>query len=736
MGLRPLQNRRGERSFQMGHLLEPILSYDRGPPPCCHFCGKVDSLAGEEGSAHRQKECPSRARRPQVDASKREFLQGGRPSSYAEALRGPRWRRQEASVNETGPKHSQAENREEKQHPNNQTIHNQAENRDEKKHHNPSESELEDRKKNGSPGHSPRRNIESTSPRGAPSPRLSRGIMPSPKLSGHSPRRTSPSPILTLNRFDPLSLPEDNNSETTAKADVVMKTETSEEKGERVLAPKKHRIKSKHKNNTARVASADSKTTPPGTKATPSLSIRKETAQRRKNKYVEKAKSQETGTRGPGLSRLAKADPVRPLDLRSPSPRTQSTSENVKLGDRGPLTTLQILQTPDLSSLYVNDSIEDNNSSQMMGARRKEKPMTHQFSLFSQNLQSNYRLFSSTLVDILNKFKKPIICLQDLGFPGPEIPNEFSKTLSPHKILYNGRADRKCRNTAIVVHSDWEILDIRNHPSGGLLGVKLRNGDFQLMVISAYLPPGLDRCGKTLISGAKPDNQDVPRQQEAEDIYSIARTWVSEAELWVLAGDLNETILKEDRKTGSRKGYKVIKDKFVSSFLDISQGIDLWRHLHPITGRTDSGHTRFSKNRRSSARIDYFLLSHQLVSSASACEMEVGARDRSLSDHCRITCHIASPGLLPTLSLHEDIQIRHPNLERLSEDKRLACRDVINRQLTRILIDTRKADHISLETADQISKDVARCIIDNALKIAQETVKDNQGKERPDLPES
>ena len=319
---------------------------------------------------------------------------------------------------------------------------------------------------------------------------------------------------------------------------------------------------------------------------------------------------------------------MRPLNLRSSSPRTQSiASENVKLGDRGPLTTLQILQTPNLSPLYVNESIEDNN---LQSNRRKEKPMIHQFSLFSQNLQSNYRLFSSTLVDILNKFKKPIICLQDLGFPGPEIPNEFSKSLSPHKILYNGRGDRKCRNTAIVVHSDWEILDIRNHPSGGLLGVKLRNGDFQLMVISAYLPPGLDRCGKTLISGAKPDNQDVPRQQEAEDIYSMARTWVSEAELWVLAGDLNETISKEDRKTGSQKGYKVIKDKFVSSFLDTSQGIDLWRHLHPITGRTDYGHTRFSG-------IDYFLLSHQLVSNASACEMEVGARDRSLSDHCRIT---------------------------------------------------------------------------------------------------
>src|ERR1700722_14120616 len=132
----------------------------------------------------------------------------------------------------------------------------------------------------------------------------------------------------------------------------------------------------------------------------------------------------------------------------------------------------------------------------------------NKFSLFSQNLHSNYRLFSSTLIDILHKFNKPIICLQDLGFPGPEIPNEITKTLLPHKILYNGRADRKCRNTAIVVHSDWEVMEVHNHPSGGLLGVKLRNGHFPLMVLSAYLPPGLDRCGKTKIPGAKPDNQD------------------------------------------------------------------------------------------------------------------------------------------------------------------------------------------------------------------------------------
>ena len=56
----------------------------------------------------------------------------------------------------------------------------------------------------------------------------------------------------------------------------------------------------------------------------------------------------------------------------------------------------------------------------------------------------------------------------------------------------------------------------------------------------------------------------------------------------------------------------------------------------------------------------------------------------------------------------------------------VTCRDAINRELTKILIDAKKIDHMNLETADQVSKEVARCIIDNALKIAQET-----GKRKP-----
>jgi hypothetical protein len=58
-------------------------------------------------------------------------------------------------------------------------------------------------------------------------------------------------------------------------------------------------------------------------------------------------------------------------------------------------------------------------------------------------------------------------------------------------------------------------MEVHNHPSGGLLGVKLKNGHFQLMIISAYLPqasidavklkyPGPNLTVKTYHASKKP----------------------------------------------------------------------------------------------------------------------------------------------------------------------------------------------------------------------------------------
>ena len=363
--------------FKMGHVLEPILSYDRGPPPCCHFCGQVDSLAGEEGSGHRQKECPSRFRRPQVDATKRQFLQGGRPSTYAEALRGPRRPYESKSVNETGPvRHSQPEKKEEK---------------DQDRKNESKEQQ------NGSV--SPPQGIfvlANHSPRAASSPRVPHGNIPSPRLSRQSPRGTHPSPVLnaTANPYQALSPPEDDKSETAPDADVEMISVTSEEKGAKPPPSKKKQSKKKQKNISAgtkarptdnkatskatstdnKATSADNKATSADNKATPAVSNRKDNAKKRHSKiYIQKPNNQ--GARPRDLR--ANADPVRPLNLRLPPHQTQSiTGENVQLGDPGPLTALQVLQTSSLSSLYVSERIEDDDSQLNDGSSKKRKTNT------------------------------------------------------------------------------------------------------------------------------------------------------------------------------------------------------------------------------------------------------------------------------------------------------------------------------------------------------------------------
>jgi hypothetical protein len=395
--------------FLKGHVLEPILSYDRGPPPCCHFCGQVDSLAGEEGAGHRQKECPLRFKRPQVDSSKREFLQG-RPSTYAEALSGSRRRQESKSINEIGPAtHSDAEKKE-KKHQGGQSesgigpaAHTDTEEKEEK--HQGGQSELGLAQKDGNIRHSPRQEgsvLPRHSPRAASSPRVSREAVPSPRLSGHSPRETMPSSVLnaTVNPYAPLSLIGDDNSETAPDADVDMVPAISDEKGEkgeRSSAPKnKFRSKKKNKNNTLKATPADTKApvdnktptnkapadhkadkAPADNKVTPATISRKQNAKKRHSKTYIKKQSQETGTQDLDLSRLPKSKPVRPVSLRRPPVQTQSmASENVQLGDPGPLTALQILQTPSLSSLYLNEGIEDNDSQLNDSSSKKRKTNT------------------------------------------------------------------------------------------------------------------------------------------------------------------------------------------------------------------------------------------------------------------------------------------------------------------------------------------------------------------------
>ena len=116
-------------------------------------------------------------------------------------------------------------------------------------------------------------------------------------------------------------------------------------------------------------------------------------------------------------------------------------------------------------------------------------------------------------------------------------------------------------------------------------------------------------------------------QEAAHKIYATITEWTSRYTYWLVGGDFNETLTPTDSiRVGS---FKVVP-KFIDSFLEESQGIDVWRSLSLSPGftyKSDSG-TSFS-------RLDYFLMSHPLSPISKELKMSI-ANWIPKQDHARI----------------------------------------------------------------------------------------------------
>jgi hypothetical protein len=148
---------------------------------------------------------------------------------------------------------------------------------------------------------------------------------------------------------------------------------------------------------------------------------------------------------------------------------------------------------------------------------------SHTFRVFSQNLRGKYEPFIDSFNFLLQHEISPVIFIQDLGFVGPDAPQDLVDGLAPHTVIVNANPERKSRNTGIIIHKDWEIQgEIKKHESGGLIGVTIRKGSDKILAMSAYLPWGLDYCGVPKQFNAFTEKGKFRKQEEALEIYATA----------------------------------------------------------------------------------------------------------------------------------------------------------------------------------------------------------------------
>jgi hypothetical protein len=132
----------------------------------------------------------------------------------------------------------------------------------------------------------------------------------------------------------------------------------------------------------------------------------------------------------------------------------------------------------------------------------------------SQNLRGSFQSSLERITFLMNDTdcECTAILLQDIGITGPDGPPLLHQVLGEHKLITNYSLRNKTRTVAIIIHKSWEVKKLLKDPSGSLVGAVITKGTFVFLVISAYLPTGLDRFGVPLVWDLH-DNTECARVQ-------------------------------------------------------------------------------------------------------------------------------------------------------------------------------------------------------------------------------
>ena len=286
--------------------------------------------------------------------------------------------------------------------------------------------------------------------------------------------------------------------------------------------------------------------------------------------------------------------------------------------------------------------------------------MTSSISICSWNVRQGLNPSKLSVVDTLMSLSD-VICLQETGHLSVELKELLvSQGFNLHEsvgrnagvcILLRNRLAPQVRKQ--FVHS----------VDGRAAGVLLDTGKLTILVVSAYLPTGLDSVSL--------DHEDALL---ARDIYSQIVEWSQHADLVLLGGDLNETLSLRDRcdSLGNSTGGS---GKIVRSSLLRNGFVDCFRLLHPDPqSEEDLGFTCFRAAQQTKSRIDYVLMKGRAEVSKS-CVIPIDNE----SDHRPLLCEITLPCLLHSQSQPKPLRI--PNLHKATDEIKTRMCDVFDSAL-------------------------------------------------------
>jgi hypothetical protein len=227
------------------------------------------------------------------------------------------------------------------------------------------------------------------------------------------------------------------------------------------------------------------------------------------------------------------------------------------------------------------------------------------------------------LINIMEEEKLCFACASETHIITSPFTTSIQDTLRHHNMnMYAHWNDtNKTISVAIIIRNKYRISNIHKDSEGRLIGINVKLGKQNMLIMSGLFPPNLDRT------------RDKTIQNEAMQIYDLAKQWTKGTDLWLLAADNNETRRKCDRITldkSNKWSEQGNTNSMLVQFENETKARDLYSSI-----RNAPAYTRGDKH--SEAVLDHITISQQLFDLCTERECTViDDADEIISDHKRI----------------------------------------------------------------------------------------------------
>ena len=214
------------------------------------------------------------------------------------------------------------------------------------------------------------------------------------------------------------------------------------------------------------------------------------------------------------------------------------------------------------------------------------------------------------VLEYLKQMNKNIYCIQDIHC-GEQQTNKFKRDWEGEMIICSGTSNS--RGVAILLSKNFEynIIETKSDPNGNYIALKIRMLQTEVSLINIYGPNVDD------------SNFYIPIINALEQFQCATI---------IMCGDWN-TVQNQtlDTKHYVRENNTRCREK-VSTIREEFELVDPWRNNNP----NKKQYTWFQRNPVKMARLDYFLVSSDIMALTSKIEMKPGYR----SDHSIVILNI------------------------------------------------------------------------------------------------